>query len=282
MLRLQNATVLRTRREGTTVSRPETELLLTEYVLGRLPDQQAQAVAQALADDAQLRTLAEFLQWLMPRLDQLARDPGGRHPTGEQLVAWTLHGDDDGDTIASHLRDCAECLRLSELVRGADHDLAAAPPSRPRRRRWVPFALAAAIGAVTFSLGLGLGRRQPPDAAGGAPLVVRLAAVTRGEAPRVAVTMTPGQSSLLLLAPHDPWTGRTTGDDFPVVARLTRAPGGETVWTLATTARVLWSRELQAMTLVVPVRDLVAGDHLLTVGGDDGVIFAGALRLTLP
>jgi hypothetical protein len=264
------------------VSRSETEQLLTEYVLGRLPDQQAQAVAQALADDAQLRTLAEFLQWLLPRLAQLARDPSGQHPTGEQLVAWTLDGEDDGDSIASHVRACAECRRLSDLVRGADLDLAAAPPSRPRRRRWVPFALAAAIGAVTFSLGLGLGRRQPPDVAGGAPLVVRLAAVTRGEAPPVAAAVTPGQSSLLLLAAHDPWTGRTTSDDFPVVARLAGVPGGETTWTLATTARGLWSRELQAMTLVVPVRGLAAGDHLLTVSADDGVIFAGALRLTLP
>lgn len=267
------------------MSRLETELLLTEYVLGRLPDQQAQAVAQALADDAQLRTMAEFLQWLLPRLRQLARDPGGQHPTGEQLVAWTLggneDGDDDADSIADHVRDCAECRRLSDLVRGADHDLAAAP-TRPRRPRWVPFALAAAICAVAFSLGLGLGRRQPPSVEAGAPLVVRLAAVTRGEAPPAVVVVSPGQSSLLLLAAHDPWTGRTTDDDFPVVVRLARAPDGQTVWTLATTARAVWSRELQAMTLLVPVRDLTAGDHLFTVSADDGVIFAGALRLTLP
>lgn len=268
------------------MSRPETELLLTEYVLGHLPQQQAQAVAQALAEDAQLRTLAEFLQWLLPRLRQLERDPTGQHPTGEQLVAWTLDGDagDGGgldDGIAAHLCDCAECRRLCDLVRGADRDLAAAP-RRPRRQRWIPLALAAAVCAATFSLGLGLGRRQPAPAEGGPPLVVRLASVTRGEAAPAVVAVGPGQSSLLLLAAHDPWTGRTTPADFPVVVRLARAPGGQTVWTLATTARSLWSRELQALTLVVPVRDLEAGDHLLTVSADDGVIFAGALRLTLP
>jgi hypothetical protein len=265
----------------------EAELLLTEYVLGRLPDQQAQAVAQALAEDAQLRTLAEFLQWLLPRLHQLDRDPAGRHPTGEQLVAWTMGDpDDDAAGVAAHVRDCAECRRLSDLVRDADRDLAAAPQV-PRRRSWLRLALAAAIGAGAFTVGLNIGRHQELGGgsnplAGGAPRVVRLAGITRGESAPAAVTLAPGQSSLLLLAEHDPWTARPSADDFPVVVRLARSPGGETVWTCETTARALWSDDLQALALVVPVRRLQSGDHLVTVTAGAEVIYAGALRLTLP
>jgi hypothetical protein len=265
----------------------EAELLLTEYVLGRLPDQQAQAVAQALADDAQLRTLAEFLQWLLPRLRQLDRDPAGRHPTGEQLVAWTLNdSDDDAAGVAAHLRDCAECRRLSDLVRDADRDLAAAPVVS-RRRSWVRLALAATICAGAFAFGLTVGRHQEPAGgsgflAGGAPVVVRLAGITRGASEPATVTLARGQSSLLLLAEQDPWTGRPNAADFAVVVRLARSPSGETVWTCETAARALWSRDLQALVLVVPVRGLRSGDHLVTVTAGAEVIYTGALRLTLP
>ena len=76
-----------------TVSHRETELLLTKYVLGRLPDQEAQAVAKALAEDAHLRTLAEFLQWLLLRLLQLDRDPA-EQGTESEPADGRRRGDD--------------------------------------------------------------------------------------------------------------------------------------------------------------------------------------------
>jgi hypothetical protein len=259
------------------VDRNDAKLLLGEYVQGQLSADQAAAVQMHLAEDETLRRMDVFLRWVQPCLVEIKDHLPGDHPTGAELVDAVLGQDgfpnQRGDWVRSHLADCEECRGLQTAIEEANDQLEREDSPRVNPKpQWAKWAVAAVLALAIFATGIWLGTRN--DQLDGQPILaaIHLTGITRGESSSVEIR--PSIKGLLppVLLEHDPWVGRSSGDDFQMDISLLEAQSLKKVKVWRLWAMQTWSEKAGGILLDLGDENLAAGEYLFEVADDTGTI----------
>jgi len=258
--------------------------LLRDLAGGKLSADEAALLREHLADDPDLARFSDFVEWLEPRLQQLAASDQDTHPSGHDLVAAALGPlaelpANDSATVTVHLAQCPECQKLVAAVKAAD-DADAAHNATPKPRRdWQKMAMAATLSLAIIGAGSFLVQRaQAP-----LPDPIQLAAITRSAPTETTVTALTNHSIPPLLLAVDPWIGRQNADDYTLQVRLVLLDDpGRTIAPQPMAARD-WQANPGGFVVVWPERDLPPGHYGIEVRDDgDRVIYESLFQLIPP
>lgn len=267
------------------MKREEAAHKLSEYVLGQLDADTAEAVAEQIAADADLQRMEEFLRWLQPRLQNMPDHLPGPHATGEELVhAATGQGDISNqreDWVRDHLDQCPECRDLMSRVQAADRDLQQS--DRPGGQRNMGLGLAAVVALIVITSTLWVWTKSGDAPISPDPIpVVQLAGITRGDHALTTIQSTSGGQLPHMLLECDPWIGRVTADDFTLEIKLLAADSVEAlhIWKMST--QEIWNAEQGGLILEMGDLSLAEGDYWLEVRDENRqVIFQTGFHLLL-
>ena len=264
----------------------EATLYLTEYVTGRLGDDDRAAVAAAVAADPDLQSLEGWLRQV-DRLLQLAGGAIFGHPDSDRLVDFALHPDAADADLAAHAASCPSCRDDVAATRALHRELPARDGLLQRigdalgRRRGPGSTLA--VGGLVLAAGLlagllisgGLGRDDGPLQA--PTRTVLFEPAVRGAPATTPVVDLGGAGSLTLLLPAVP-APRPGADDVRAVMTLRR--DGQVLERWEGSALDSWNAGAGVVAVTVPTARLGPGDVDVVLDFDGATVLQRRFRLT--
>lgn len=258
-------------------------LLLTEYVLGHLDDEEAAPVRTHVRGCDACQALVAFVEALREALHD--DDALVEHPDAMDLARLVTDDAsfsfDDRARIGAHVKTCAVCHDALETARTAMAEPHAASwwKAVQKRLRGTGRAVAGLIvgAGVTGTLWATQPPRGAPDVALTAP-VVTLDRATRAldEAPALVLDAT--ATHAVVEIPIDPWNARASGDDFEIAIRVMATDHD---WTRTTNASAVFDVETARVRLLLP-RDAFApgaGTLRLIATDDDTILYRGVFTV---